>query len=70
MKAWHHIPFWQVIFAGPQAHVAAAGRSVSHGDRGFCICPLAWAIPTDIPIASTTTVKALNIVPSPFLRPP
>ena len=43
MKAWHHMPFWQVIFPGPQAHDAAAGRSVSHGERSFCmcICPLA-----------------------------
>jgi hypothetical protein len=24
VKAWHHIPFWHAIFAGPQAHVAFA----------------------------------------------
>jgi hypothetical protein len=66
-KAWHHIPFWHVIFPGPQAHVAAAARSVSHGDNGFRICPFAWANPADIPIASTTTAKVLSIVPSPDL---
>src|SRR5262249_11932592 len=27
-KAWHHAPFGHVTFAGPQAHVAAAGWSV------------------------------------------
>jgi hypothetical protein len=67
-KAWQYIPFSQVTFPGPQAHVAAAARSVSHGESFcMCMCPLAWANPTDIPIASTTTAKVLSIVPSPDL---
>jgi hypothetical protein len=64
MKAWHHIPFGHIIFAGPQRHVAAAGRSVSHCDRaglGVYICPLACANPTDMTIASKLKVKVLSM---------
>jgi hypothetical protein len=65
MKAWHHIPFGHIIFAGPQRHVPAARCSVSHCDRaglGVYLCPLACANPTDMTIASKLKVKVLSMV--------
>jgi hypothetical protein len=34
VKEWHHIPLGHTVFAGPQAHVAAACRLFSHQVSG------------------------------------
>lgn len=67
-KAWHHIPFGQVIFAGPQAHVSFACCSVWHAASAFaealCLAPFASAKPTDMAVASNTITKAFSMVAS------
>jgi hypothetical protein len=66
VKAWHHIPFWQAIFAGPQAQLSLACCSVWHGERAFglAICPFAPATPTDMAVASNATATVFSMVAS------
>jgi len=66
VKAWHHIPVWHNVFAGPQAHVAFVCCSVWQYDGAFCldICPFAWAKPTDMAVASNAIAKIFSMVSS------
>ena len=77
MNAWHHIPLGHTVLAGPQAHVAAACRSVSQYVSGCAPNSLnpwrsipgekaaaAWADPTDIAVASNAIAKLLSIASS------
>jgi hypothetical protein len=65
MKAWQYAPAGQVIFAGPQAHVAVTRCSVAHGDRAFGLA-FASATPTDVAVASSAIAKILNMVCPPL----
>jgi len=51
------------FFAEPQVHAAAACFPSAHVGIGLCICPFAWANPTDIAVASSTTAIVLNMGP-------
>jgi hypothetical protein len=66
VKAWQYIPFWHVIFAGPQAHVAFVCCSVWQYDRAFgaalCLCPFASAKPTDMAVTSNAIAKVFSMV--------
>ena len=58
---------WQVIFAGPQAHVAVTRCSVAHGASealAGALCPFASANPTDMAVASNAMANVLSMVSS------
>jgi len=65
---WQNCPFWQTVFAGPQAQASLAGCSALQdiaGDMGLATCrPLASAKPPDMAIARQAIAKVFSIVSS------
>jgi hypothetical protein len=62
---WQNIPFAQTVFAGPQAHVSAAGCSALQDILGGCLAagrPFASAKPTDMAIARTAIAKVFSML--------
>ena len=65
---WQNCPFWQTVFAGPQAHGADDGCSALQdiaGGLGLATCrPFASAKPTDMAIARKAIAKVFSIISS------
>ena len=65
---WQNCPFWQTVFAGPQAHGPGDGCSALQdiaGGLGLATCrPFASATPTDMAIARKATAKVFSIISS------
>ena len=69
---WQNCPFWQTVFAGPQAHGAGDGCSALQdiaGGLGLATCrPFASAKPTDMAtdmaVARKAIAKVFSIISS------